>query len=126
MLAGLEDICEEAKDLNVITINGKVYNIVLYLGGDWKFLATVCGLESATSEFSCIWCKYPKEKCFDMALQWSLIDFTKGARSIEEITEKAKLQKKSKVCFSCSKTPIFSFIPLHRVVIDNLHLFQIF
>ena len=32
LLAGLEDICEEAKDLNVITINGKVYNIVLYLG----------------------------------------------------------------------------------------------
>lgn len=123
LLAGLQDICEEAKDLDVVTINGKVYNIALYLGGDWKFLATVCGLESATSDFACIWCKCPKEKRFDMTLQWSLIDLTKGARSIKEITEKAKLPKKSKDRFNCCKTPIFPFIPLHRVVIDNLHLF---
>ena len=123
LLAGLEDICEEAKDLSVITINGKVYNIVLYLGGDWKFLATVCGIESATSEYACIWCKCPKGKRSDMALEWSITDSTKGARSIEEIAEKAKLPKKSKVRFNCCKPPIFSFIPLHRVVIDNLHLF---
>ena len=119
LLAGLEDICEEAKDLNVITINGKVYNTVLYLGGDWKFLATICGIESATSEFACIWCKCPKEKRFDMALEWSFTNLTKGARSVEEITEKAKLPKKSKVRFNCCKKPIFPFIPLHRVVIDN-------
>ena len=77
LLAGLEDICEKAKDLNVITISGKVYNTVLYLGGDWKFLATVCGIESATSEFACIWCKYPKEKRFDMALEMVPYQFDK-------------------------------------------------
>ena len=55
-LLGLSDICEEAKDLEFVTIKDKVYKIVLYLGGDWKFLATLCGIESATSQFACIWC----------------------------------------------------------------------
>ena len=58
-----------------------------------------------------------------MTLQWSLTDSTKGARSIEEINEKAQLSKNSKVRFNCCQKPIFSFIPMERVVIDNLHLF---
>ena len=37
LLLGLRNICEEAKDLEIVTIKDKVYKIVLYLGGDWKF-----------------------------------------------------------------------------------------
>ena len=46
---GLQDIYEEAKDLEVLTIEGNVYKILFFLGGDWKFLATVCGIESASA-----------------------------------------------------------------------------
>jgi len=53
----------------------------------------------------------------------SISDLNKGARTIQEISEKAKLPKKSKLHFNCSETPIFSFIPIQRVVIDHLHLF---
>ena len=41
--SGLQDICEEAADLQIVTIQDKVYNIKFFLGGDWKYLATVCG-----------------------------------------------------------------------------------
>ena len=44
---GLQDIYEKAKDLEVLTIEGNIYKILFFLGGDWKFLAIVCGIDSA-------------------------------------------------------------------------------
>ena len=120
---GLQDIYEEAKDLEVLTIEGNVYKILFFLGGDWKFLATVCGIESASTVYSCIWCKCPKSQRSNMDLEWSISDPTKGARTIEEIKEKSKLSKRSKLRFSCCRDPLFPFIPIKRVVIDSLHLF---
>ena len=66
---GLKDILDEAKDLEVLTIEGNVYKILLFLGGDWKFLATVCGIESASAEYACIWCKCPKDQRSNMELE---------------------------------------------------------
>ena len=120
---GLKDILDEAKDLEVLTIEGNVYKILLFLGGDWKFLATVCGIESASAEYACIWCKCPKDQRSNMELEWSVSDSTKGARTIEEIKEKSKLSKRSKHRFNCCREPLFPFIPIKRVVIDSLHLF---
>lgn len=34
LVAGLEDLCDEAKDLEVITLHDVTYNIQFYLGGD--------------------------------------------------------------------------------------------
>ena len=125
LVSGLTDICQEARDLDVITIDQKIYKITFFLGGDWKFLATVNGLESANADFACIWCKCAKTQRFDMSLQWSINDATKGARTIEEISKKAKLPKRSKDRYSCCREPIFPFIPIDRVVIDTLHLFYV-
>ena len=55
-----------------------------YLGGDWKFLAMVTGIDAVSSTYACIWCKK---------------------------------------AFNVSRKPLFPFIPLAKVVIDNLHLF---
>ena len=123
LASGLEDIIREARDLEVVTIEEQVYRIQLVLGGDWKFLALVCGLESATSQYACIWCKCPKDKRWDMGLVWSLDDPEKGGRTVEEITDKSKLAKTSKNRFNCCRIPLFPFILLQRVVIDSLHLF---
>ena len=123
ILAGLQDVCDEAKDIEVISIDGKVFHVTWFLGGDWKFLATVCGLDSATSNHACIWCKCSKNQRFDMTMKWSINDSAYGARSIQEIADKAKLSKNSKHRFNCSNKPIFPFIPIERVVIDHLHLF---
>ena len=58
--AGLQDVCDEAYDIEVIFINGKVYQMIWFLGGDWKFLALSCGIESATCNHARIWCKCSK------------------------------------------------------------------
>ena len=84
LVSGLKDICQEARYLDVITM--KIYKITFFLGGDWKFLATVNGLESANADFACIWCKCAKSQRFNMSLQWSINNVKKGARTIEEIS----------------------------------------
>ena len=123
LAAGLEDVCVEAKSLEVLTVKDKVYKVQFFLGGDMKFLAVVCGVEAATSEYDCVWCKCPKRQRWDTSLEWSITDPAKGARTTEEIAEKAKLSKTSKNRFNCSRAPLFPFIPIQRVVIDSLHLF---
>lgn len=120
LAAALEDICKEAKQMKTITINDKSYEIEIYLGGDMKFLAMVCGIDAANCVHACIWCKCPKLERWDMNQEWSITDTTKGARSIEEI---ASLASKKQDKFNCSREPLFPFIPIHRVIIDTLHLF---
>ena len=121
--AGLKDICSEAKDIEVVTIEGQIYRVQFYLGGDLKFLALACGIESANAEHACVWCKCSKGKRADMQMQWSVTDPNKGARSVEEIMEKCKLGKTNKNRYNCKHQPLFPFIPIKQVVIDTLHLF---
>jgi len=85
-----------SKSLESLTIKDKVYKVQFFLGGDWKFLAVVCVLEAATCEYACVWCKCPKHQRWDMSLAWSITDPAKGARTVDEITEKAKLGKRNK------------------------------
>ena len=40
----LADTIVEVSRLEVITVNGEEYNVQYYMGGDWKFLATVTGM----------------------------------------------------------------------------------
>ena len=123
LASGLQDIIEEARDIQVLKINEQIFKIIFFLGGDWKFLATSCGLDAANSEFPCIWCKCPKLKRADLSLEWSITDPRKGARTTEEIKKKAKLGKRNKDRYNCSRDPLFDFIPMDRVIIDTLHLF---
>ena len=61
---GLEDIRIEVERLKQIAVGGQVYDIMYFLGGDWKFLVLCTGIDSAMSTYSCIWCKCPKsDRC---------------------------------------------------------------
>ena len=111
--SSLQDVLSEASNLQTIEY---------FLGGDWKFLALVCGIDAANSEYSCIWCKCPNRDRWNMDLEWSVTDVSKGTRTIDEITRLAKLTK-SMTRYNCSHPPLFHFIPIHHVVIDSLHLF---
>ena len=75
----LEDIRKEVEQLQTITVDGKTYDITYYLVGDWKFLAMVTGIDSASSEYACIWCKCPSwERCLTHK-EWSIMDSSLGA-----------------------------------------------
>ena len=114
----LSDLTQEMSKLNKVTVEGKTYNIEYFLGGDWKFLACVCGLGAANQDYACIWCKCPRSQRYDIQRVWSLSNSAQGARSLEEISSFAKSKK-----FNCKGTPLFNFIPIDHVIIDTLHLF---
>lgn len=115
--ASLGDLKDEMEKLKEITINGKNYKIEYFLGGDWKFLAMVCGLGPANQEHDWIWSKCPWKDRWDTSKKWSIIHEV-GARSLEQITQHTRRRQ-----FNCKNPPLFLFISLDRVIIDTLHLF---
>ena len=121
----LRDIINELEDIEKsgIKINQNQYSINFYLGGDWKFLAMSCGIDAANCTHSCIWCRCPKEDYSRFDKEWSITDKSKGARTIQSIIDASKLSAKSKMKYNCSHIPLFPMVPIHRVIIDNLHLF---
>ena len=91
-----------------------------FLGGDWKFLAMITGIDSATATHACIWCKCPAIERHDTSQKWSISDTSFGARTIEENMTIATSRSKK---YNISHPPLFPCIPLTRVVVDNLHMF---
>ncbi len=90
------------------------------MGSNLIFL--VIGIDSATSTYSCIWCKCSKEeRQGDPGKEWSILDVSKGARTTEDNCYIGSKTKKKSFCVS--HKPLFTNIPLKNVVIDNLHLF---
>lgn len=73
-------------------MQGTKFKIDFMLGGDWKFLACVCGLDSASSKYSCIWCICSKdERHIDKKL--SITDKEEGAQTVEDIRWQQSYQK---------------------------------
>ena len=120
----LADIVQEVNELHKsgIEVDGVHYKIECYLGGDWKFLAIITGINSASGRYACIWCKCPAEDRHDVSKKWSITDPKFGARSIEESISISKLPN-SRRSFGIKFPPLFTTIPLSHVVVDNLHMF---
>ena len=119
----LKDIIKDTENLKSISVDGKNYEIVWYLGGDWKFLASVTGIGAAVGNYPCIWCKCHKDEKHKLATRWSICDSTRGARTVEEITKLAEKKGNAALKFGCKNTPLFKSIPTTHIVIDTLHLF---
>jgi len=109
LLAELREIQEQGID----TEQGN-RSVELFLSGDWKFLAIVLGLNSASSEDFCLWCKAKK-----------------GDLGVKEFFESRKMEEVLDYFSGCSKKeipgqdrrPLFDFIPFSRVIVDPLHAF---
>ena len=77
-------------------------------------------IDSATSTHACIWCKCPAIEWHDSSQKWSISDTSFGTRTIEENMTIATSRSKK---YNVSHAPLFPFIPLTQVVVDNLHMF---
>ena len=64
-----------------ITVSGIKFDVHSYLGNDWKYIASVCGLDAANATFSCIWHKCAEIECHSLDSVCSIIDEEKGART---------------------------------------------
>lgn len=56
---GLSDLIKEMEESKTIKVDN-IYEIEYFLGGDWKFLASVCGIGAPNADYAYIWCKCPK------------------------------------------------------------------
>ena len=90
----LRNIVSECKDYSHATVNDKIYPLQFYLGGDLKFLNLVCGIDSNSSKYSCLWCTCPADQRYDMTKEWSMADSNKGARTVAGISKCAVLKSK--------------------------------
>ena len=50
----LSDICKEEMNLTMLNLDGSIFPIEYFLCSDLKFLAMICGIESANSTYACI------------------------------------------------------------------------
>ena len=80
----LQNLKDDMKQLTTIEVDGASYEIEYFLGGDWKFLATVCGIGAANQYYTCIWCKCPRVKRWDtsksgpyLTLKWGQVQLKK-------------------------------------------------
>ena len=105
----LQDIIRDVKQLTRISIGEIEFEIMYFLGGDWKFLAMITGIDSATATHACIWCKCPAIERHDSSQKWSISDTSFGARTIEENMTIATSRSKK---YNVSHPPLFPFIPL--------------
>ena len=116
----LKDLREEMSSLDFIKCQEVSFKIEYFLGGDWKFLATACGIGPANQNIVCIWCLCPKNLRHDVKKNWLLNDEEPDhlSRTIQSISRDSKNRKNN-----CQHKPLFEFIAMDHVIIDTLHLF---
>ena len=120
MKYSLHDLRKEMASLASITCQDASFKIEYFLGGDWKFLAKVCGIGQAYQNIACIWCLYAKNLRHDVEKNWLLNDDDPHnlSRTVELITRDSKSRKNN-----CQHEPLFEFIAMDHVIINSLHLF---
>ena len=118
----LRDVIAEVCELQTLTVNHYVFEIEYFLCSDLKFLAIICGIEAAMSNYSCVWCKCPSSQRYDMSKEWSFSDTENGARTNDDIISCCGKKPKSQK-FGCIHPPLFQNIAIDHVIPDILHLY---
>ena len=91
-----KNIFDEINALNrtkKLTIDGRDYNVELFLGGDYKFILIMLGMKSATSHHSCVWCKVHAHCRYDMNFTLDHYNSDPHKRTLDEIIELAGKRK---------------------------------
>jgi len=109
----LKDIEKEIQSTQYLTIDDHKFKIEYFFSADMKYLAVCLGLQAANANYSCIWCKCPKQQRHDTGKTWE-----NELRTIKEITQFAPKKK-----YGCIQQPLFPSIPIDHVIPDILHLF---
>ena len=105
--AGLEDIYSEAKDIDVVTIEGQVYRIQFYLGGNFKAFSISLCAASRMPMLSMHVCGVKQQGQACRHIINAVVDSSKGARSVEEIMENARSEKQTKIATTANANHCF-------------------
>ena len=90
LATALADIIKEVRELKQLNVNQHIFEIEYFLCSDLKFLAMICGIESATSNYSCVWCKCSSSEHHNMAKHWS---FSEQLMTLFLVTKSQNLKK---------------------------------
>ena len=136
-----KDIAQQIDGLkNTIDVDGTLYTLKKKFGGDWMFLSAMLGINSPTSNYPCIYCKwyngnlsvnnYQKNGCKRKQREdtleetngneYSIIDIQKNARTIKE---SINLSEKNIQKYGYISNPIIKSIEIYDYVFCSLHLF---
>jgi len=102
-----------------IEVKGKEYDLEVFLGGDYKFLLMVMGLNAANASYSCLWCKVHATDRWDTTKEQTFYERDAMKRTLEDL--KACSKKSLKSNFGCSRPPLLE-IDLDHIIPDELHL----
>ena len=72
--ASLSNFFREVNELiskGTITVDGQDVQLGFFLGGDMKFLLMIMGINSATADYACLWCKIHKDDRWDTSKPFS-------------------------------------------------------
>ena len=72
--ASLSQFFHEVNELiskGTITVDGQDVKLEFFLGGDMKFLLMIMGINSATADYACLWCKIHKDDRWDTSKPFS-------------------------------------------------------
>ena len=111
----LSDIQSEVQTLTSITFDGMNFPIEYFLCSDLKFLAIICGIESATCKHACIWCKCPASERHNMKAEWSFTGNGACSIIISEIQICCKQPKAKR--FNCTNMPLFPSILIDHTIV---------
>ena len=67
-----KDILNKVRNLQSVVIDDVVYDIEYFFCADMKFIVICIGIESASSTFSCVWCKCPAANRYNIDKVWSV------------------------------------------------------
>ena len=101
-----------------LTVNDKELETEFFLGGDYKYILIMLGLNGATGNYACAWCKIHKDDRWKMDKHFNDFNSQPIARTLQEVKE---MSKKSKDNYGCCREPLLN-IELDHVVVDELHL----
>ena len=82
----------------------------------------ICGIESTTATYSCVWRKCPSFLHYDMSKQWSVSNKEKGAQTTDDILT-CHLKKSKDEKYECIHPPLFQSMYIDHVIPHILHLF---
>ena len=117
----LPDFFDEVNSLietGSLLVDGNKVKLEFFLGGDYKFLLMIMGLNSATADYACLWCEIHKQFRWDTSKDFLFYNTEPLKRTLENIKKQCQCKSSN---YGCINPPLIN-IDLDHVLADELHL----
>ncbi|CAB4016317.1 Hypothetical predicted protein [Paramuricea clavata] len=117
----LPDFFDEVNSLietGSLLVDCNEVKLEFFLGGDYKFLLMIMGLNSATADYACLWCEIHRQFRWDTSKDLLFYNTGPLKRTLENIKKQCQCKSSNYGCIN----PALINIDLDHVLADELHL----